>query len=122
MPESAAVPADRQLICLERFVAKVAAEVAELITDDVIEEHRRDPLGRHSDDLERIQNFFRRGPSFALYSRTPCREFQVIRLPITPGAGPIPIDDVVYTDENEALHAVFLHHVALLAPETGAGR
>lgn len=115
-------PADRQLICLERFVAKVAAEVTALITDDVIEEHRRDPLGRHSDDLGRIQNFFRKGPSFALYSRIPCREFQVIRLPITPGAGPMPIDDVVYTDENEALHAVFLHHVALLAPAMGAGR
>lgn len=122
VPQSDVYPADRQLICLERFVAKVAAEITPLITAEVIEEHRRDPLGRHSDDLERILNFFRKGPSFALYSRVPCREFQVIRLPITPGAGPMPIDDVVYTDEDEAMHAVFLHHIALLAPATGAGR
>jgi len=115
------LPADRQLICLGRFVEKLATEVVELATPDVIEEHRRKPLGRHSDDLERIQNFFRKAPSYALYSRTPCREFQVIALPVVPGSGPAPIDDIVYTDEDEALHAVFLHHLALLGvPAEGA--
>lgn len=114
MTEPSALPADRQLLCLERFNAELVAELQGLISEDLIDEHRRSPLGRHSDALERVLNFIHKAPSFALYSRVPCREFQVIRLPVVPGERPTPIDDIVYTDENEALHAVFLQHLAQL--------
>ena len=53
----------------------------------------------------------RRPPKFGLYSRRACREFQVIALPVTPGEPPEPVDEAVYYDKNEALHAVFLMHV-----------
>ena len=68
----------------------------------------------------RLLNMFRRAPAYALYSRNPCREFQVIRLPVQEGSEPTPIDEVVYTDQNEALHAVFLRNLEDLMRSGGA--
>ena len=106
-----ALPADRQLLAYVRFTEELTARMRPLISEDLIEEHRRQPLGQHSDTLMRLLNIFRRIPAYALYSRTPCREFQVIRLPVQEGSQPTPIDDVVYTNQNEALHAVFLRNL-----------
>jgi branched-chain amino acid transport system permease protein len=119
MSTATAQPADRQLICLQRFNTRLESELRTLITEDLIDEYRRQPLGRHSDALERVLNWIRKAPAFALYSRVPCREWQVIRLPVRPGAGPEPVDDAVYTDENEALHAVFLRHIERLKASGG---
>lgn len=115
-----AQPADRQLVVLARFTEELKAQMRPLITEDLIEEHRRRPLGQHSDTLMRLLNIFRRAPAYALYSRTPCREFQVIRLPVTEGSEPTPVDDVIYTDQNEALHAVFLRNLEDLMRSGGA--
>ena len=106
-----ALPADRQLLAYARFTEELKAQMRPLISEDLIEEHRRQPLGQHSDTLMRLLNMFRRVPAYALYSRTPCREFQVIRLPVQEGSEPSPIDDIVYTSQNEALHAVFLRNL-----------
>lgn len=111
------LPADRQLLVLERFDARLRAQIKALLDDDLIEEHRRRPLGQHSDALERVLNYFRRPPHFGLYERMPCREFQIIALPVIPGEPPQPIEDTVYTDADEAYHAVFLKHVELLRAE-----
>ena len=115
-----ALPADRQLLVYARFNEEQQAQMRPLITEDLIDEHRRRPLGQHSDTLMRLLNMFRRAPVFALYSRVPCREFQVIRLPVVEGSEPIPVDDIVYTDQNEALHAVFLRNLELLMRSGGA--
>ena len=115
-----ALPADRQLLVYARFTEELRAEMRPLITEDLIEEHRRRPLGQHSDTLMRLLNMFRRAPAYALYSRVPCREFQVIRLPVSEGSAPTPVDDVVYTDQNEALPAVFLRNLEDLMRSTGA--
>ena len=106
-----ALPADRQLLAYARFTEELKAQMRPLITEDLIEEHRRRPLGQHSETLMRLLNMFRRVPAYALYSRTPCVEFQVIRLPVAEGSAPNPIDDIVYTHQNEALHAVFLRNL-----------
>lgn len=114
-----ALPADRQLLVYARFNAELKAQLRALVTEDLIEEHRRRPLGQHSDGLMRLLNLFRSAPAYALYSRTPCCEFQVIRLPVATGAQPTPIDDIIYTDQNEALHAVFLRNLDDLMRSAG---
>ncbi|MBX9606259.1 MAG: hypothetical protein K2Y51_08540 [Gammaproteobacteria bacterium] len=108
---STTLPADRQLLAYARFTEELKAKLRPLITEDLIEEHRRKPLGQHSDVLMRLLNLFRRAPAYALYSRVPCREFQVIRLPVPEGSDPEPVDGTVYHDQNEALHAVFLRNL-----------
>lgn len=109
---TASLPADKQAIVYEQFNAEMKRGIRALVTEDLIDEYRRQPLGRHSDALERVLNFFRRPPRYGLYARVPCREFQVIRVPIEPGAPPALVDGTVYTDESAAQHAVFLCHVA----------
>lgn len=109
---------DRQLEVFTRFDADLRARIDSLITDELIEEHRKKPLGQHSDALERVLNYFRRPPHFGLYSRIACAEYQVIALPVTPGGTPEPIDEPVYYDKTEALHAVFLRHVDWLRAQT----
>lgn len=109
---------DRQLEVFTRFDADLRARINALITDELIEEHRQKPLGQHSDALERVLNYFRRPPHFGLYSRVACREYQVIALPVTPGGAPEPVDEPVYYDKTEALHAVFLRHVDWLRAQS----
>jgi len=109
-------PPDRQLIYLARFDARLRASLKVLITDELIEEHRVKPLGQHSDSLDRVLNYLRRPATFGLYSASACRDYQVISLPVAPGASPEPLDGQVYHDKNEAMHAVFLKQIeALLA-------
>jgi branched-chain amino acid transport system permease protein len=105
------LPADRQRLVRARFNDKLRVELRRHVTEDLIEEHRRQPLGQHSDGLERLLVFLHQAPRYALYSRRACREYQIVRLPVTPGARPEPLDDTVYTDKNAALHAVFLRHL-----------
>jgi branched-chain amino acid transport system permease protein len=107
--------ADRQLDVLARYNANLSKHVKSLITESLIEEHRLQPLGQHSDAHERVLTYFRRPPRFALYSRKACREFQIIALPVAPGGSPEPVDAMVYTDENAAMNAVFLKHVGMLS-------
>ena len=74
-------------------------------------------MGIDSDALGRVVNFFRRPPQFGLYSPVPMRQWQIIALPITPGEAPQPLDDTRYTSEADAIHAVFLRHIAQLGAE-----
>ena len=111
------IPADRDQLAHTLFTDKLKKRLRVLITEDLIEEHRRKPLGQHDDALERVLNYFRTPPRYALYSSKPCREYRVIKLPIVGGRPPHPVDDEIYTDENEAMHAVFLKHVEDLLKE-----
>jgi len=107
----ASATTDKQHQTYALFNARLTTEIKGLITPALIEEHRRKPLGRHSDALERVLNFFRRPPAYALYSRVPMREWQLIRLPIDPTAPPTPIEETVYHSEADAMHAVFMRNV-----------
>jgi branched-chain amino acid transport system permease protein len=109
-----ATAADKQPLVYARFTATLRAQIKTLITPALIEEHRLKPLGQNSDALERVKNFLSRPPSYALYSKVPMREWQIIRMPITPGLPPQPIDEIIYRDERTAYHAVFLQHLAEL--------
>lgn len=117
MAATAAKYSDKQHLVYARFNGRLKAQLKHLITPALIEEHRQKPLGQHSDALERVLNFFRRPPAYALYSRIALREWRIIRLPVTPGAPPQPLDDVVYRDKNAAMHALFLRHVQDLIAE-----
>lgn len=115
---TASVSADKQHFVYARFNTALRAQIKTLVTPALIEEHRLQPLGQNSDALERVKNFLSRPPSYALYSKVPMREWQVIRMPIVPGRPPQPLDSMVYHDERTAYHAVFLRHIAdLMAPD-----
>lgn len=108
---------DRQHQVYAVFNARLKADIRQLITPALIAEHRAHPLGPYSDALGRVVNFFRRPPQFGLYSPVPMRQWQIVALPITPGSDPAPLDDTRYTSEADAIHAVFLRHIAALEAE-----
>lgn len=52
----------------EYFAAKQREYVEQVLNDDLIEEYRPQPLGRHSEPLERTLAYFRRLPMDQLYA------------------------------------------------------
>lgn len=115
MPEEAIEFADKQQIYYRRFQKRLRDRLKSLITPELIEEHRRNPLGQHSDALSRVLNHFRRGEVADKYAimRQPGQfhAYKIVAFSGVRGAPPRLVDDRLYTDLNEAYHAVFLLRV-----------
>ena len=115
MPEEAIDVHDKQELYYRRFNKRLRERLKTLITPELIEEHRRDPLGHHSDALARALNYFRRGEMADKYiinrMQPEVERFRIMALSGTRGMPPRVVDDREYTDINEAYHAVFLLRV-----------
>ena len=89
-----------------------------LLTDELVEEHRRSPLGPHSDPLGRISHYLRRGVSgerhlvLSLSSNGPWRIGAIVD---DRSSGGLRLLDDEYQSAQEALHAVFLIRLAALS-------
>lgn len=115
MPEEAIEIHDKQAIYYRRFDKRLRDKLKTLITPELIEEHRLNPLGQHSDGLSRVLNYFRRGEvadKYAIIRQTgQFHAYKIVAFSGVRGAPPRLVDDRVYTDINEAYHAVFLLRV-----------
>jgi len=114
MPEEATEIADKQAIYLRRFDAALRAELKQLITDDLIEEHRTTHGKRRSDALERVLTYFRSAPvadKYAILAVKPFAEYRIVALSGRRGVPPRAIDDQVFTSPETAMHGVFLKRV-----------
>lgn len=116
MPEEATEIADKQLVYYRRFDKRIRDHLKTLVTPELIEEHRRDPLGKHSDTLARLLNYFRRGEmpdKYAILQDGPMDActYKVVAFSGTPGQPPRVVDDRRYDTRDEAFHAVFLLRV-----------
>ena len=113
---------DRDEVYQERFDRQLRVHLKTLITPALIEEYRTSPLGQHSDDLERVLNYFRRAPfegKYVLFELEANRKYKIVTTTAQQGGLPQDVDGTIYTDKNEALHAVFLKRVdALMAGES----
>lgn len=111
---------DRQLDYFAAFDQRIRARLRGLVSDAVIEEHRQRPLGQHSDALERLLNYFRRGGmagKLGIFQPDPA--VPQYRLVVFPGRRGVPaaVEDEVFTSLNAAYHAVFLRRIAQLQAE-----
>ena len=79
------------------------------------DEHRAAPLGKHSDNLARVLNFFRRGEMADKYVIMRLKEgeenYRIMAVSGVRGQPPRVVDDRTYDNLNEAYHAVFLLRV-----------
>ena len=108
---------DRDKVYRERFDRQVRAHLRTLITPALIEEYRASPMGQHSDDLERVLNYFRRAPfdgKYVLFELEANAKYKIVTTTAEEGGLPKDVDGTVYTDKNAALHAVFLKRVDAL--------
>jgi branched-chain amino acid transport system permease protein len=106
---------DRDLLVYERYLSVQRARARALITNDLIEEHRRKPLGHHSDDLARLAFILGNGPhsgKYAIRVLEPFAAYQIIRLSAERGRPPQLVDEVTYTSPDHAYHAIFLRRIA----------
>ena len=104
------LPADRSAIALARFDARTRLVIRPLLTKKVIAEHRRNPLGDHSDALKRVLNYLRRSNMLTPYvviCTKPFREWRLARLSGERGKAPTLIEAPSYNSEAKAMHAVF---------------
>jgi branched-chain amino acid transport system permease protein len=114
MPEEATEIADKQTIYVRQFNKRLRDELKTLITDELIEEHRRTFGRRRSDTLERVLTYFRRAAAvdkYAVLMVKPFAEYRIVALSGRRGVPPRTVDDRLYKVPEDALHGVFLKRV-----------
>jgi branched-chain amino acid transport system permease protein len=106
---------DRQLEVYAHWDAKQRERIKALVTDDLIEEHRRKPLGQHSDALERVLNYLRRQPQPGKYVIVAIRPWEEYRIGVLSGVRGTPArileDSDTFASEEEAMHGVFVRRI-----------
>lgn len=86
----------------------------EMISPAIIDEHRRQPLGQHSEALERVLLYFRRSKmedKYALHAAGPKGPYKIIAFSGVRSVSPRLVDDREFTTLDEAYHAVFMRRV-----------
>ena len=115
MPEEATEIYDKQEIYYRRFNKRLRDHLKTLITPELVKEHKDAPQGKHSDQLSRVLNFFRRGEMPDKYVIMRLKEgqdkYSVMAVSGVKGTPPRVVDDKIYENLNEAYHAVFLLRV-----------
>ena len=105
---------DRESEARSVFDASLRERLNELVTPDLLEEHRRNPVGHHSPALGVVLAALRQAPTrrkLALLAIEPGRQWMIIRLSGLPGVAHDLSDPVRFSNENEALHEVFLRRL-----------
>lgn len=114
MADADNVPTDRSKIAFARWDKRMRESLRPLLTRKIIAEHKRDPVGIHSDALDRALNYFRRPnmlDHYVIVCTRPFKQWRVARMTGVPGQGPVFADERAYNSEAKAAHAVFLLHV-----------
>lgn len=114
MPEQAFDIPDGQAICVKRYRANLRDELKQLISDELIEEHRTTAGQRRSDALERVLNYFRSADvaeKYAVLAVKPFAEYRIVALSGHRREPPRIVDDQIFKTPAEALHGVFLIRV-----------
>ena len=114
LPEEATESNDRDALYFRRFDKVQRDHLKDLITPEAIEEHRRQPLGQHSEGLERILLYFRRAKledKYALHSAGPRGPYKIIAFSGVRGVSPRLVDDREFRTLDEAYHAVFMRRI-----------
>jgi hypothetical protein len=95
---------------VERYIFET--EIVPRVTPEIIDEHRARPIGKHSDDLERVLTYLRKNHlemkgKYILVCTKPHEEYRIAVITGEPDKPPVLLDDA-FTDRFEAEHAIFL--------------
>lgn len=115
---------DRTADLRRDFDRQIRARIRRLITPKLVEEYRRNPHGRQSDELMRVLNYFRKASirgKYALLTVEPFRRFRIVKLTGQRDEVPLPVSEKIYESEAEADFAVFMLRIADLQADEEAG-
>ncbi len=104
---------DADLQVYAHFNAKTRGYLKSVIDEALIEEHRRQPVGRHSEPLERLLAYFRRLPLSEQYAVKTEADgvFRIVRLSGLRGTPPKAVDETDHRTLEAAYHAIFLRQI-----------
>lgn len=114
LPEEATETHDKDLIYWRRYDKIQRDFLKTIVSDEIIEEHKRSPLGQHSEALERLLLYFRRAPmvdKYAIVAVEPFKAYRIVALSGQRGVAPRLVEDKIYTSQEEAYHGVFTRRV-----------
>lgn len=114
LPEEATEIDDKDVLYFRRYDKMQRDYLKTLITPQIIEEHHRQPLGQHSEALERVLLYFRRAKledKYALRSAGPHGPYKIIAFSGQRGVSPRLVDDREFATLDEAYHGVFMRRV-----------
>lgn len=112
---------DRDVVYRAHFDRMQRRFLVTLVNDEVIEEHRRKPLGQHSEPLERLLHHFRDHPvagRLAVLKERETGSFRIVALSGVRGLAPRPVGDERYATLDEAYHGIFMKRVAELMEDS----
>jgi hypothetical protein len=102
---------DQEIVFQKRFDEFRREFLKTIVTPEVIEEHRRCPLGQHSEPLERLLIYLRQHRKYAIRVVEPFKDYRLVTLSGHRGIAPRAIDDKIYRSSEEAYHGLFLHFI-----------
>ena len=116
MPEEAIDIDNKQIIYSRRFNSRLRNYLKTLVNDEVIAEHKANPVGKHSYELTRLLNYFRKAEvpdKYAVAQIGPLKDskYKIFAFTGDPEKPPRVVDERVYSSKNEAYHAIFLLRV-----------
>ena len=114
LPEEATETQDKDLVYYHRYDKMQRDYLKKLVSDEVIAEHARSPLGQHSEALERLLLYFRRAPQSDKYCITvvePFKAYRIVALSGFRGVPPRLVEDKIYPSQDAAYHGVFMRRI-----------
>lgn len=114
LPEEATETCDKDLIYYQRFDKLQRDFLKTLVSPEVIEEHCRQPLGQHSEALERLLLYFRRHPQadkYAIEVLEPFKAYRIVALSGHRGVAPHDVEEKTYASPAAAYHGVFMRRI-----------
>ena len=105
--------ADADLHVRANFDKITRSYLLSVLSDALIEEHRRKPEGHHSEPLTRLLNWCQTRPLHEQYAvlQEAGGCYRVVRLSGKPRVPPARVGSESYASLREARHAVFLNHI-----------
>lgn len=104
-----ASPVDKDHVCRAAFDRITRSYLCQLVSDDLIEEHRRRPSGRHSEALGRILAYFRRLPPEHQYLlRRVGGGYRIVRMAVVRNGPTDWVGDQVFATVEAGYHGIFL--------------
>lgn len=99
-------------------------EIKPRITPEIIAEHSAKPLGKHSDDLERVLTYLRKrglelAGKYILVCTVPHQEWRLATISGIPGVPP-ELQDDTFPDRYAAEHAIFVRRLTDLGLISGS--
>lgn len=107
---------DRASVARDRFWAGAKARARNLVSPELIEEHRQRPIGQHGDRLARLLTHLRTIPGIArlMILALPDGSYALGGVDGQRGCAPVTLDERRFSTIDEAEHAVFLLRLAAL--------